>query len=89
MTLHDKLIATAEAIGLVKTANARTAKYDVYDRPKGGFYYIGRHGCLRYGRTVRDSFALNAKDWIDKNAPDALKAQFTNGRKAQTDEEYI
>ena len=52
-TLKEKFSAALVTRGerLVK----QTFRYDVYTRSAGGFYYVGRSGSLRFGRTVAGS----------------------------------
>lgn len=54
MTLQDRFSQALESRGekLIKT----TFRYRVYSRAKGGFYYLGRAGALRVGRTIANSF---------------------------------
>jgi len=76
-----------EALGYTRFENTRASNYLVYIRPAGGYYFIGRHGSLRKGRTVRDSFSYDAKGWIEKNCPTSLQEVF-NG-KVPEEEEYL
>lgn len=49
MTLKEKYIA-----GLAKKGEQKlkdTARYTIYTRAAGGFYYLGCNGALRIGRT--------------------------------------
>ena len=58
MTLREQLIAALEKRGL-NQVDAKTTKYAVFNRPKGGFYYVGDRGALRYGLTVAGSLAAS------------------------------
>lgn len=61
-TIHDKLVAALEARG-EKRVEARTQKYTVLTRSRGGFWYVGRAGALRYGLTAsKSSAAFKTKD---------------------------
>lgn len=89
MTLRDKLLTVAAGLGLAKPEKTRSSKYEVFIRPKGGYYFIGRHGSLRYGRTVRDSFSLDAKKWVEENGkPEFFKTK-EKPASAGVEEEYI
>lgn len=55
-TLHDRLVAALLARGERIVENARTTRYTVLTREGGGgFYFVGKAGALRIGRTVADS----------------------------------
>jgi hypothetical protein len=56
-TMHDRLVAAFTARGESVVEDARTTKYTVLTREggKAGFYYIGKAGALRAGRTVAQS----------------------------------
>lgn len=56
-TIHDRLVAALKARGGSVVEDARTTKYTVITREggKAGFYYIGKAGALRAGRTVAES----------------------------------
>ena len=56
-TIHDRLVAALTARGESVVEDARTTKYTVVTREAGkaGFYYIGKAGALRAGRTVTES----------------------------------
>lgn len=67
-TSHDRLVAALTARGERIVEDARTTKYTVVTREAGkaGFYYIGKAGALRAGRTVAESRPVAA----------ALRARF-------------
>lgn len=88
VTIREKLVIVMEALGYLREEKTRASNYLVYYRPNGGYYFIGRHGALRRGRTVRDSFSLDSLGWIEKNAPDSVKA-ILNGNSTNDEEEYI
>ncbi|MBX6324333.1 MAG: hypothetical protein IRY94_21180 [Rhodospirillaceae bacterium] len=56
-TLHDRLVAGLEVHGWRVVEDARSTKYTVLTRDggRGGFYYVGKAGALRVGRTVAES----------------------------------
>lgn len=55
--IHDRLVAALTARGESVVEDARTDKYMVVTREAGkaGFYYIGKAGALRAGRTVAEN----------------------------------
>lgn len=56
-TIHDRLVTALLAQGERIVTDARTTKYTVLTHKGGeaGFYYIGKAGALRTGRTVAAS----------------------------------
>lgn len=73
-TIHDRLVAALLARGETIVADARSTKYTVlthsepppggfFDAPTPrrqlGFYYVGKAGALRVGRTVATSRPVN------------------------------
>lgn len=57
--LQDKFIAALVKRGEQEVK--RTAKYIVFTRQLGGYYYIGKSGSLRHGQTVAASIPCSAK----------------------------
>lgn len=53
MTMHQAFVAALTARG--ETLVKHTAKYAVYTRKAGGYYYVGMAGGLRVGSTVSGS----------------------------------
>ena len=51
--LPDALIAT----GRGTIVPSRSGKYITLERPDGSFFYVGKAGALRFGKTVSDSMA--------------------------------
>ena len=41
-----------------KEVRGKTAKYRVFDRKNGQFYFVGKNGALRVGRNVSESVSL-------------------------------
>lgn len=60
MRKSDLLAAYFTKRGL-REVNGRTQKYRVFARPDGKFWFIGKNGALRFGRTVSDSISLSPK----------------------------
>ena len=58
-TLNARLCEACEKRGWKRVMNARTSKYDVFERPAGPvvnpFIYVGCNGALRTGRTMTSS----------------------------------
>ena len=54
MTIHDRLVAALQKLGEHVLAN-KTRKYTTMSRAGGNYYYIGKAGALRTGRTVSNS----------------------------------
>ena len=56
MTLRDRIELALIAQG--ERVHTKTSKYLVLTRAKGGFYFVGKSGGLRAGRTASSSFTL-------------------------------
>jgi hypothetical protein len=60
-TIHDRLVAALQRHGEVIVPNTRSTRYTVLTRTRRetgeqvGFYFVGRAGALRVGRTVAES----------------------------------
>ena len=65
-TLHDRLVAALLRRGETIVTNTRATRYTVLTRTRPqtgeplGFYYVGRGGALRAGRTVAGSHKVHA-----------------------------
>lgn len=42
----------------LKEVKGKTSKYRVFDRKNGQFYFVGKNGALRTGKSVSDSISL-------------------------------
>lgn len=66
-TLHDRLVAALQHRGETIVADARSTRYTVLSRTRpgtgetAGFYFVGKAGALRAGRTVANSRPVNAE----------------------------
>jgi hypothetical protein len=64
-TIHDRLVAALRARGETMVPG-RSSRYTVFTRTcretgqKIGFYFVGRAGALRVGRTVTESIPVPA-----------------------------
>jgi len=56
-TLQQRLVDALIATGSGTIVPSRSGKYVTLKRPDGGFYFVGRAGALRFGKTVTDSMA--------------------------------
>lgn len=56
-TIRDQLIQALERRGETIVQTAKSTKFIVMTRQAGGFYYLGKAGALRVGRTVAESRA--------------------------------
>jgi hypothetical protein len=56
-TLQQRLIDALIATGRGTVVDSRSRKYVTLKRADGAFFYVGRNGALRYGRTVSASVA--------------------------------
>jgi len=55
MTQREKLLAQLKKRGWSEVAS-RSSKYVVLTKAGTAFYYVGKAGALRYGRTVAESY---------------------------------
>jgi hypothetical protein len=53
LTLQQRLVAT----GRGSPVTSRSRRYVTLERPDGSFFYVGKAGALRFGRSVSDSMA--------------------------------
>ena len=56
-TLQQRLIDAIVASGRGTLIESRSRKYITLKRPDGSFFYVGKAGALRFGKTVTDSMA--------------------------------
>ena len=56
-TLQQRLVDALIASGRGAVIESRSRKYITLKRPDGKFFYVGKAGALRFGRTVSDSMA--------------------------------
>ena len=72
ITLQQRLIEALIASTRGTLVESRSRKYITLKRPDGSFYFIGRAGALRFGKTVTASIAV-AVDFkrrlLEENAP--------------------
>lgn len=65
-TVHDRLVAALQRRGETVVSGSRSTRYTVLTRTRRetgervGFYYVGKAGALRAGRTVADSHPVGA-----------------------------
>jgi hypothetical protein len=64
-TLQQRLVDALIATGRGTVVPSRSRKYVTLKRPDGSFFYAGKAGALRFGKSVADSMA----------APDDFKRQ--------------
>lgn len=57
-TKQEKICELLASKGL-KEVRGKTAKYRVFQRTNGEFYFVGRNGALRTGKNVSDSFSIS------------------------------
>jgi len=57
LTLQQRLIDALVASGRGTPVTSRSRRYLTLKRPDGSFFYIGKAGALRFGKTVADSMA--------------------------------
>ncbi len=57
MTLRDTIAKTLEAKD--EKSVGFTKKFLIYTRSAGGYYFLGKNGAVRVGRTVTTSIPLN------------------------------
>jgi len=54
-TLQQRLVDAIVATGRGALVPSRSRKYVTLKRPDGSFFYVGKAGALRFGKTVSDS----------------------------------
>jgi hypothetical protein len=57
ITLQQRLIEALIATGRGMPVESHSRKYITLKRPDGTFFYVGKAGALRYGKTVTTSIA--------------------------------
>jgi hypothetical protein len=57
ITLQQRLVDALVATGRGTLIESRSRKYITLKRPDGGFYFVGKAGALRFGKTVSASMA--------------------------------
>ena len=57
LTLQQRLVDALIASGRGAPVASRSRKYVTLKRPDGSFFYVGKAGALRFGKTVSDSMA--------------------------------
>lgn len=79
MTLRDTVAKALEAQG-EKRVEYRSDRYWVYTRLVGGFYFLGKNGAVRVGKTATDSIPLseNGRQVLLGN-PGALQRRMQSG----------
>ena len=56
-TLQQRLIDALITSGRGTLIESRSRKYVTLQRPDGSFFYVGKAGALRFGKSVSDSMA--------------------------------
>ena len=57
LTLQRRLVDALVASGRGTPVASASRKYVALKRPDGDFYFVGKAGALRFGKTVTDSMA--------------------------------
>jgi hypothetical protein len=57
ITLQQRLIEALIATARGTMVESRSRKYVTLKRPDGSFYFVGKAGALRFGKTVTASIA--------------------------------
>ena len=57
-TLQQRLVDALITSGRGTPVTSRSRKYVTLKRPDGSFFYVGKAGALRFGKTVTDSMAV-------------------------------
>jgi hypothetical protein len=58
-TLQQHLVDALVASGRGTLVESRSRKYVTLKRSDGSFFYVGKAGALRFGKTVTDSMAAS------------------------------
>ncbi len=56
-TLQQRLVDALIATGRGTIIESRSRRYVTLKRPDGSFFYVGKAGALRFGKTLTDSMA--------------------------------
>jgi hypothetical protein len=59
--LQDKFAQALLANGEVEVIPSKSRKYRTFTRHKGGYYFLGKAGSVRYGQAVSSSLAASDK----------------------------
>jgi hypothetical protein len=71
-TLQQRLIEALIATARGTLVESRSRKYVTLKRPDGSFYFVGKAGALRFGKTVSASIAAPEdfkRRLLEENAP--------------------
>ena len=71
-TLQQRLIEALIATGRGTLVESRSRKYVTLKRPDGSFYFVGKAGALRFGKTIVASMAAPddfKRRLLEENAP--------------------
>jgi hypothetical protein len=72
ITLQQRLIEALIATARGRLIESRSRKYVTLKRPDGSFYFVGKAGALRFGKTVTTSMAAPEdfkRRLLEENAP--------------------
>jgi hypothetical protein len=72
ITLQQRLIEALIATARGTLVESRSRKYVTLKRPDGSFYFVGKAGALRFGKTVSASIAAPEdfkRRLLEENAP--------------------
>lgn len=58
MTMQERYAERLAALGETEVPS-KSRKYRTFTRRKGGFYFLGRNGAVRYGRSSSRSLAAS------------------------------
>lgn len=61
LTLQQRLVDALVNTGRGTIVQSRSRKYVTLERPDGSFFYVGKAGALRFGKTLADSMAAPAE----------------------------
>jgi hypothetical protein len=57
LTLQQRLVDAQVATGRGTIVPSRSRRYVTLQRPDGSYFYVGKAGALRFGKSVTDSVA--------------------------------
>ena len=57
LTLQQRLVDALVTTGRGTIVQSRSRKYITLERADGSFFYVGKAGALRFGKTLTDSMA--------------------------------
>jgi hypothetical protein len=57
ITMQQRLVDVLVTTGRGTPVESTSQKYVILKRPDGTFFYVGKAGALRFGKTVSDSMA--------------------------------